>query len=149
MANETLPNSNHSVKPPQAVVDLTIASSSISVFCCLIFLLTYVVWKDMRLSPRRLLFYMALADLFCAASYAFGAIRNSQTAGYENSTIACVGQSFVSTLSSMCSCFWMVALGVYLLVTIVTVDPVCAEKLMKYFYPICWGVPLGVVILGK
>lgn len=151
MADKSL-LSNHTSQVPRAVVTATIVSSSISAFCCAVFLLSYLAFPSTRFSPRKLLCFILLMDLFTAVSFGFGAASantRAESGDTNTSSTACVVQSAVSTYSTMCAFFWLVALGVFLLVTIYTVDSLFAERMIRYFHLVCWGLPLGVVIAGK
>jgi G protein-coupled receptor 157 len=102
------------------------------------------MWKELRTISRELLVYMSIADLFSAVALGAGAYND-----FHHTTDGCVAQAFFSTFFSTSSMFWMVALLIYLLVTVVTLDPERSARLVLYFHTICWGIPGLVAMLGK
>ncbi|KAJ8259676.1 hypothetical protein GJAV_G00172160 [Gymnothorax javanicus] len=102
---------------------------------------TYVVWKDLRTKPRKLLVYLSVADLLSAISFAYGVGRLFQSSSWD-----CVLQGAISTFSNTSSFFWTVAIAVYLYIFIVKSDQRLADSLVRWFHIISWGVPFGITV---
>ncbi|XP_028308867.1 G-protein coupled receptor 157 [Gouania willdenowi] len=102
---------------------------------------TFVLWSDLRTTPRRLLVYLSVSDWLSAASYAFGVWMD-----FRSDSVECVVQGALSTFSNTSSFFWTVAIAVYLYVFIVRAAQREADNLVLYFHLISWGVPLAITI---
>ncbi|CAG6021303.1 G-protein coupled receptor 157 isoform 1-T1 [Menidia menidia] len=111
-------------------------------------ILTYIIWSDLRTTPRKLLVYLSVSDWLSAVSYAFGVWRVFRTDSPD-----CVAQGAISTFSNTSSFFWTVAIAVYLYVFIVRSSQRVADSLVLPFHLVSWGVPLIItvtaVILNK
>lgn len=105
-----------------------------------IIIITYVEWKNMRSTSRRILVYISIADSIVAASYIFGAYLPQNT----NSN-ACTTQSFISTTANLWSFFWTLFMAIFLYTTIAMQKPSTALKMFWMYHGIGWGVPVFVV----
>jgi len=147
----------------------SILSSSASVIGCLLIIVTYWCWRDLRTTSRTILLYIAIADLTTALGYIFGSAtylhcqfynvsryhcHNDTGGAYDMSndkchkkySSMCEGQSFVSTWSSVCSFFWTTILAFYLYMTIVHKKYKFVRKIMPLFHLLSWGVGLALCI---
>ncbi|KAM6924395.1 G-protein coupled receptor 157 [Xenentodon cancila] len=104
-------------------------------------ILTFVVWADLRTTPRRLLVYLSVSDWLSAVSYAVGVGR-----GFRSDSTECVAQGAVSTFANTSSFFWTVAIAVYLYVFIVRSNQRLADSLVLFFHIVSWGVPLVITV---
>lgn len=147
-----------------------ILSSSASVVGCLLIIVTYWCWRDLRTTSRTILLYIAIADLATALGYIFGSstylhckfynVSRSHCndgfsgLGIENQCKAgiyyqmCKWQSFVTTWSSVSSFFWTTVLAFYLYMTIVHKLYKFVRKIMPLFHVLSWGVGLALCIAG-
>lgn len=91
--------------------------------------LTYLVWSDLRTTPRKLLVYLSVTDWLSAVSYAFGVWR-----AFRADSLDCVVQGAVSTFANTSSFFWTVAIAVYLYVFIVRSSQRFADSLVLVFH---------------
>lgn len=107
----------------------------VSASCCLsllgssLVILTFILWSDLRTTPRRLLVFLSVSDWFSALSYGLGV-----WGGFSSSTPLCVAQGAVSTFSNTSSFFWTVAIAAYLYVLIVRSDQRAADSLVLPFH---------------
>ena len=145
----------------------SILSSSASIVGCLLIILTYWCWRDLRTTSRTILLCIAIADLTTALGYVFGSSTylhcefygisryhcNIDKSGLGmsskcRSTYAdmCRWQSFVTTWSSVCSFFWTTILAFYLYMTIVHKLYKLVRKMMPLFHVLSWGVSLALCI---
>lgn len=112
--------------PEQGVVlftcALSLAGSSLIV-------LTFVLWPDLRTSPRALLLCLSVSDWLSAASYAFGVWRL-----FRADSLDCTLQGALSAFANSSSCFWTVAIAVYLYVFIVRSSQRVADSLVLFFH---------------
>ena len=139
----------------------SILSSSASVAGCLLIIVTYWCWRDLRTTSRTILLYIAIADLATALGYIFGSSTylncnfynvtrdrcNSGTYDTSNGCqrsypYLCKWQSFFTTWSSICSFFWTTILAFYLYMTIVHKMYKMVRKMMPLFHVLSWGVGL-------
>nr|XP_046251998.1 G-protein coupled receptor 157 isoform X1 [Scatophagus argus] len=106
-------------------------------------ILTYILWSDLRTTPRRLLVYLSVSDWLSAVSYAFGVWR-----AFRTDSIDCVVQGAISTFANTSSFFWTVAIAVYLYVFIVRSNQRVADSLVLFFHLVSWGVPLAITVVA-
>lgn len=92
-------------------------------------ILTYIIWSDLRTTPRKLLVYLSVSDWLSAVSYAFGAWRVFRT-----NSVDCIVQGAISTFANTSSFFWTVAIAVYLYVFIVRSSQRVADSLVLFFH---------------
>ncbi|XP_013381412.1 G-protein coupled receptor 157 [Lingula anatina] len=138
-----------------AVSSLTLASSFLSWCGCILIFGTWLFFKDIRSSSRRLLLYLALADFLIALGNASGAIRSlgqsndtnsSAESQCENPTAFCKAQSFIITFGSMSSFFWTMIIAWQVRETILHAERTgWTERHHWLLHVIAWGIP--VIIL--
>ncbi|XP_056279215.1 G-protein coupled receptor 157 [Pseudoliparis swirei] len=120
---------------------VVLCSCALSVVGSSLIILTYVMWSDLRTTPRRLLVYLSVADWLSAVSYAFGVWRM-----FRSNSLDCVAQGAISTFANTSSFFWTVAIAVYLYVFIVRSSQRVADSLVWVFHLVSWGVPLAITV---
>lgn len=120
---------------------IVLFSCALSFLGSSLIILTYVIWSDLRTTPRRLLVYLSVADWLSAVSYAFGVWRV-----FRSDSIDCIVQGAISTFANTSSFFWTVAIAVYLYIFIVRSSQRVADSLVLYFHFVSWGVPLAITI---
>nr|XP_020475460.1 probable G-protein coupled receptor 157 [Monopterus albus] len=104
-------------------------------------ILTYIIWPDLRTTPRKLLVYLSVSDWLSAVSYAFGVWKV-----FHADSPDCVAQGAISTFANTSSFFWTVAIAVYLYVFIVRSSQRVADSLVLSFHLVSWGVPLVITV---
>ncbi|XP_029362727.1 G-protein coupled receptor 157 isoform X2 [Echeneis naucrates] len=120
---------------------VVLVSCGLSLAGSSLIIVTFLLWSDLRTTPRRLLVYLSLSDWLSAASYAFGVWKVFQT-----DSVDCVVQGSVSTFANTSSFFWTVSIAVYLYVLIVRCSQRGADSLEPLFHLVSWGVPLIVTV---
>jgi len=110
-----------------------------SAFGSLIIILTYLCWPDVRTTSRLLLVFLSIADFVTAVGNCFGVL-------YRGTDIFCKIQSGFTTLSSLCSFFWTVCIGVYLYICLQS--NMLADRFVILFNIISWGLPSLLIILA-
>ncbi|KAI3357369.1 hypothetical protein L3Q82_015799 [Scortum barcoo] len=120
---------------------VVLISCALSCLGSSLIILTFVVWSDLRTTPRRLLVYLSLSDWLSAVSYAFGVWR-----AFVADSPECVVQGAISTFANTSSFFWTVAIAVYLYVFIVRSSQRVADSLVLFFHLVSWGVPLAITV---
>ncbi|XP_060931069.1 G-protein coupled receptor 157 [Limanda limanda] len=120
---------------------VVLCSCALSFLGSSLIILTYVLWADLRTTPRRLLVFLSVSDWLSAVSYAFGVWRM-----FRSDSIDCVVQGAVSTFANTSSFFWTVAIAVYLYVFIVRSNQRVADSLVLVFHLVSWGVPLIITL---
>ncbi|XP_029993565.1 G-protein coupled receptor 157 [Sphaeramia orbicularis] len=133
-------DTNHTVVyfSEQVVV---LCSCGLSFVGSTLIILTYIMWPDLRTTPRKLLVFLSVSDWLSAVSYAFGVWRV-----FHTDSLDCVVQGAVSTFANTSSFFWTVAIAVYLYVFIVRSNQRAADSLVLFFHLISWGVPLIITV---
>ncbi|XP_078375162.1 G-protein coupled receptor 157-like [Oculina patagonica] len=116
-------------------------TSAFSLFGALVIVVTYITWKDIRTTSRKILVYISIADCVVVGSYLFGTFLPPNT-----DSAACIAQSFLSTTANLWSFFWTTFMAIFLYTTVARQKPRTAEKMFWAFHVIGWGVP--VVIVG-
>ncbi|XP_066547709.1 G-protein coupled receptor 157 isoform X2 [Amia ocellicauda] len=120
---------------------IILISCVLSFFGSCLIIFSYIVWKDLRTKPRRLLVFLSVADLISALSYFYGVLRV-----FESDSWDCVLQGALSTFSNTSSFFWTVAIAIYLYIFIVKSDQRLADSLSLWFHVISWGIPLVITV---
>jgi len=131
--------------------------SLVGVMCCLSVLgsltifASYVSWKDIRTTSRKILLFLSISDFMIAASNLVGVLfpKNDNLSNPRN--YYCVAQSFVTTSSSITSFMWTVTLAIYLYLAIVKSKQNLGRKLMPLFHIVNWllGPIINAVALSK
>ncbi|XP_076131789.1 G-protein coupled receptor 157 [Alosa pseudoharengus] len=116
-------------------------SCALSFLGSLLIILTYIIWADLRTTPRKLLVFLSIADLLSAVSYSYGVWTI-----FDGDSLACTVQGAISTFANTSSFFWTVAIAIYLYIFIVKSSQRLADSLVLYFHLISWGVPLGITV---
>ena len=130
------------------------ATCILSILGAGLIILTYVAFRDLRTTARQLLVNLSIADIIVAASHFVGLFHFQQFIPYyspHNSTVPntdtlCKVQAAFTMFGSLSSFLWTMAIAVYMFVIIVLKKPEAARKLVFFFYPLCWGIPLGLVL---
>lgn len=112
--------------PEQVVVLFTCALSFVG---SSLIILTFILWSDLRTTPRTLLVFLSVSDWLSAVSYAFGVWRVFRT-----DSLDCIIQGAISTFANSSSFFWTVAIAVYLYVFIVRSSQRVADSLVLFFH---------------
>ena len=142
----------------------TLVSSTLSVLGSIAIIIPFFIWREMRASnTRRIIFLLAVADFFTAASFISAVVRyfiflkdydgeiatsfsiaaRDNNTGYRN---FCEVQAFF-TVYFQCVAFFLTAfLAVYFFIILVLKNLRLARKLMLPFCLSAWGVP--IIICG-
>lgn len=92
-------------------------------------ILTFIIWSDLRTTPRTLLVYLSVSDWLSAVSYGFGVWRL-----FHTDSLDCTVQGAISTFANSSSFFWTVAIAVYLYIFIVRSSQRVADSLVLFFH---------------
>ena len=129
----------------QYAVPATIASSFLSIAGSILIIFTFVMWKDVRKSvARRILLFLAIADLLGALGYFCGGIF---TYIWKENITMCRIQSFWTTYFPVVSFFWTAYLAIYFVVALVLKKPNWTNKLMVPFHLTAWTIPLVICVV--
>lgn len=110
---------------------VVLVSCALSFLGSSLIIVTFVLWPDLRTTPRRLLVFLSVSDWLSAVSYAYGVWRV-----FHTDSIDCVIQGAVSTFANTSSFFWTVAIAVYLYVFIVRSSQRVADSLVLLFHTV-------------
>lgn len=124
---------------------LTIVSSCLSMLGCLLIILTFIIWKELRTTARAIVVFLSIADFFTAAGYCMAASVYIHFSGNSPRTL-CRVQSFITSAFPTSSFLWTMHLAIYLFVAIVLDKPLLAKKLVILFHITGWGIPLAIDI---
>lgn len=92
-------------------------------------ILTYMIWSDLRTTPRKLLVFLSVSDWLSAVSYGYGVWRV-----FRAESLDCIIQGAISTFANSSSFFWTVAIAVYLYIFIVRSSQRVADSLVLFFH---------------
>uniref|UniRef100_A0A3B4A4S3 Uncharacterized protein n=1 Tax=Periophthalmus magnuspinnatus TaxID=409849 RepID=A0A3B4A4S3_9GOBI len=120
---------------------IVLSSCALSFLGSSLIIITYIIWSDLRTTPRKLLVWLSVSDWFSAVSYAYGVGKV-----FHTDSVDCVVQGAISTFANTSSFFWTVAIAVYLYVFIVRSNKRGADSLVLFFHLISWGVPLAITV---
>lgn len=120
---------------------VVLISCALSFLGSLLIILTYVIWTDLRTTPRKLLVFLSLADLLSAISYSYGVWKV-----FTEDSLDCTVQGAISTFANTSSFFWTVAIAIYLYIFLVKSSQRLADSLVLYFHLVSWGLPLGITV---
>ena len=124
---------------------ITIFSSFLSIFGSMLIILTFMMWKDVRRSlARKILLFLAIADLFGAAGYFLGGILQYFLTSETQSDIVCKVGSFWTTYFPVVSFFWTTYLAIYFAIALVLKRPNWTSKLMIPFHLTAWSIPFAI-----
>uniref|UniRef100_A0A1X7TB06 G-protein coupled receptors family 2 profile 2 domain-containing protein n=1 Tax=Amphimedon queenslandica TaxID=400682 RepID=A0A1X7TB06_AMPQE len=141
----------------------TLTSSSLSVIGSLLIIVSFLALKDARSSNvRKLIFLLAVADLFTAASFIAAVVRRytfmsghdvdqnvsrSSTMREDSSYLTfCKAQAAFTAYFQCVALFLTAFLAVYFFIILVRNNHRLARKLMLPFCLMSWGVP--IIICG-
>ncbi|XP_010873332.1 G-protein coupled receptor 157 [Esox lucius] len=116
-------------------------SCGLSFLGSLLIICTYILWPDLRSTPRKLLVFLSVSDFLSASSYAYGVWMV-----FKSDSVDCVVQGAISTFANTCSFFWTVAIAIYLYIFLVKSNRRLADSWVLYFHVVSWGIPLGITI---
>nr|XP_033483986.1 G-protein coupled receptor 157 isoform X2 [Epinephelus lanceolatus] len=122
---------------------IVLCSCALSFLGSSLIIITYIIWSDLRTTPRRLLVYLSMSDWLSAVSYAVGV-----WSVFHTDSLECVAQGAISTFANTSSFFWTVAIAVYLYVFIVRSSQRVADSLVLFFHLVSWGVPLAITVIA-
>lgn len=119
---------------------LVTVTSAFSLLGASVIIITYITWKDIRSTSRKILVYISIADCIVVGSYMFGAWLPPNT-----NSPACTAHSFLAATANLWSFFWTTFLAVFLYMTVARQRVSLAKTLFWGFHFIGWGVPLLIV----
>lgn len=108
---------------------VVLCSCALSFLGSSLIVLTYIIWPDLRTTPRKLLVYLSVSDWLSAVSYAFGV-----WSVFRTDSLDCVIQGAISSFANTSSFFWTVAIAVYLYIFIVLSNQRLADSLVLFFH---------------
>ena len=108
---------------------IVLFSCTLSFLGSSLIIITYIIWSDLRTTPRKLLVFLSVSDWLSAVSYAFGV-----WSVFRTDSLDCIVQGAISTFANTSSFFWTVAIAVYLYVFIVRSSQRVADSLVLFFH---------------
>ena len=120
-------------------------STATSIIGCLIIMITYYLYKDIRTPSRHIILCISIADFVVAAVNFMVKFADMPDDDNKASSNLCVIRSFIGSIATLWSFFWTIALAIFLNLLIVKKDPVFADWLINWlFHPFCWLVPVVI-----
>ena len=137
-------------------VGFSIVSTTLSVVGAILTIIPYLLWKDVRTGIRRIITFLAVADLFTALSYLMGTsnlIVYRYRADSDSDSLqpcqqfntVCQIQSFLSCWFSVSSFLWTAVLALYLYNKINHGDISKINKWFPLIHVITWGLPMVMI----
>ena len=130
----------------------TVNESLVGIMCALsiigsvIIMVSYVFWKDLRTTSRKILLYLSISDLLIAISNLLGILVPMHDNVKHPHNLKCVTQSFVTTSASITSFLWTASLAIYLYLAIVKNNQALGRKFLPLFHIVNWS--FGPVLNG-
>lgn len=134
-------------------IGVSMTSCILSVLGAFLTIIPYILWKDLRTGIRRIITFLAVADLLTAISYLMGTINwlsysytnEDQTHSCQHFYTVCEIQSFLSCWFSMSSFLWTAILALYLYCKIKFGDVSKIDRMFPIIHVISWGLPIILV----
>ena len=149
----SFPNITHSTKYPYAEYassaenrGFVIAACLLSAFGSLAIILSYICWKDIRTTSRKILLFLSLSDFLIAISNLLGLQTSIKKNLSDPFNDLCVTQSFITNSVSIMSFLWTLTLALYLYTAIILNKQELGKRLLPYCHVINWT--LGPIING-
>lgn len=118
----------------------------LSMFGCVIIIISYALWPDLRSKSRLMLACLSVGDYMNALGMGVSGLQPS-----SSDDDGCRVQAVLTTYGSLVSFFWTSCIAIYLYMTIVKSDTKKADKLVIVFHFVSWMAPgvLTAVALGR
>eukprot|EP00112_Aurelia_sp_Birch-Aquarium-sp1_P003840 Seg1433.1 transcript_id=Seg1433.1/GoldUCD/mRNA.D3Y31 product="G-protein coupled receptor 157" protein_id=Seg1433.1/GoldUCD/D3Y31 len=117
---------------------LVCITSILSMLGSLFIILSYIAWKDIRTTSRKVLVWLSISDFLIALGNVSGTFFHSTTPLLKD--YKCIAQSFVISSASISSFLWSVTLAVCLYMTIIKNQQSLFETFLPYFHVFNWSV---------
>ena len=114
----------------------------LSMLGSLFIILSYIAWKDIRTTSRKVLVWLSISDFLIALGNISGTFFQSTTPLLHD--YKCIAQSFVISTASISSFLWSVTLALCLYMTIIKNQQALFETFLPYFHLFNWSVGLTI-----
>ena len=126
---------------------ITVGTTCIlSILGASLIILTYLAFRDLRTTARKLLVNLSVADIVVAASHFVGLFTNYERFLYNGNSkstdIGCSIQAAFTMYGSIASILWTIAVALYMFTVIVLRKPTTAKRTLPVYFLVCWGVPV-------
>ena len=126
-------------------------SAGLSVLGCVLILITYICYSEIRTVSRHIVVCISIGDLLVTSSnclaIAISPEVNSIVSEFDN--VSCTLQSFVGTTAVLWSFLWTMVLAFYLYIDLVKGAQAFGKKLIwPWAHLFCWLIPLGINLAG-
>ena len=143
-------------RPPFVLaLQITVGTTCVlSVLGAGLIILTYVAFRDLRTTARKLLVNLSIADIVVAVSHFVGLFTNYERFLYNgnsgNMDVGCAVQGAFTMYSSIASILWTIAVALYMFTVIILRKPTTAKRTVPVYFLVCWGVPVVFTVwFGK
>ena len=132
-------------------LQITVGTTCVlSVLGASLIILTYVAFRDLRTTARKLLVNLSIADIVVAVSHFVGLFTNYErflhNGNSENADVWCSVQAAFTMYSSIASILWTIAVALYMFTVIILRKPTTAKRTVPVYLLLCWGVPVGFTV---
>lgn len=127
---------------------LTIIASFLSIVGCCLLVLTFILFRELRSTGRKLLVCLSVADFLTAVGNFIGIMwyTERRTMDSVGSKVLCQFHASLTIFSSISSFLWTSAIAIHLFVCISLRNSQLADKLFRPFLTVCWTLP-GIVLV--
>ena len=130
---------------------------ALSILGAVLIILSYVFFKELRNKAREVIVHISAMDLLTVAANLFGIIINFDShlyhydkdplpPHYETYNALCKAQATIAVFGNLSSILWTIAIAVYFYICIMTDNKKTAKRSLYFFYLICYGIPLVIVV---
>lgn len=122
---------------------LTGITSVLSMFGCVVLVVTFVIFRELQTEGRKLLACLSIADFLTAFGNLVGITWYARRNDMEphGSRILCQFHASLTIFSSISSFLWSTSVGIHLFVCVCLRNAKTAEKLFWPFSIACWAPP--------
>lgn len=121
-----------------------LVSTIFSTLGCLLIILTYALYKDIRSPSRHIILCISIADLIVSISNLVADIFIN-----PSNKDGCIIQSFIGSTFLLSSFLWTLSLAIFLYISLVLGKPSTAIALVHpWFHLVCWLFPLAINLVA-
>lgn len=127
---------------------LTIIASFLSIVGCCLLVLTFILFRELRNTGRKLVVCLSVADFLTAVGNFIGIMwyAERRTMHSTGSKILCQFHASLTIFSSISSFLWTASIAIHIFVCISLRNSQLADKLFRPFLTVCWTLP-GIVLI--
>ncbi|XP_076462329.1 G-protein coupled receptor 157-like [Babylonia areolata] len=151
MRNLTLYHANVTLTPLDAAYVIISNMTCMASICgCLVTVLLYLMYPDIRTTARKLLLCLSVANFLQSISGILQAAVYFKTLQFpDERNYLCSSAALTSVIGHMSSALWTCAVTVYIFLFFSLRATVFANRMVYIFYVFCFGVPVLIALQAR